>query len=209
MMLLMALLLIAGLLVCNELWSRHHRTHGELSRKFIHITVGSLVAFWPFWLTWSQIEWVSLAFLVVLGLSKQFKIFQAIHSVQRPTQGEFLFAIAVGAVALMTHDKWIYAAALLQMSLADGLAAVFGVKYGRRHAYFVFGHDKSLVGSATFFVVSVAILIGYSLVGETSIGIIQILGLSSVATVIENLGVAGLDNLLVPLAIAVSLRLLA
>ncbi len=176
--------------------------HSELGRKFIHVTVGSFVAFWPFFLSWPQIELLSVAFLIVVGLSKYFHIFRAIHNVLRPTWGEVFFALAVGLVALLTHDKWIYMAALLQMSLADGLAAIVGKSFGASTRYKVFNQEKSLVGTLTFLVISIMLLVLYSIHSGTTLSPAFILGLAAAATAIENLGVHGLDNLLVPFLIA-------
>lgn len=203
--LILTILAVLVLLLGNETWWRGHAVHGEFSRKFIHVTVGSFVAFWPFILSWRQIEWLSVAFLVAVGLSKYFHVFRAIHSVQRPTWGEVYFAAAVGLVALLTHNKWIYAAALLQMSLADGLAAILGIRYGRRQSYLVLGHAKSVVGTLTFFVVSVVILLGFSQWSGMVLGLGWMVGVGALVSALENLAIAGLDNLLVPLAVAVLL----
>jgi dolichol kinase len=203
---LLTVLAVLALLVVNELWWHKRAVHGELSRKFIHITVGSFVAFWPFYLSWLNIRELSLAFIVVVALSKYFKLFQAIHAVQRPTWGEIFFALAVGATTLITQDKWIYMAAVLQMSLADGLAAVIGSHQGKRGLrYSVFGHPKSLVGTGTFFVTSVLILAGYSHWSGHGLGIAWIILGSAAASIIENFGVKGLDNLLVPLLVVLIL----
>jgi phytol kinase len=201
MQLCLAVLAVFTLLVVNEIWWRHSRTPNELNRKFVHITVGSFVAFWPFFLSWHEIVGLSVAFLVVVGISKYLHIFNAIHSVTRPSWGEVCFALAVGLVALMTHDKWIYMAALLQMSLADGLAAVIGTTFGRQTRYKLFGHTKSIVGTLTFFVTSLVILAVLSSYGDVSLSLAFIIGLSAGASLIENLGVYGLDNLLVPVVI--------
>lgn len=208
MNLALAVAIVFILLCVSELWFRKHKSHSELSRKFVHITVGSFVAFWPFFLSWHQIQFLSLAFLVVVALSRYLHIFQAIHSVQRPTWGELAFAIAVGAVSLITHNKWIYMAALLQMSLADGLAAVIGTQYGKRHKYTVFGHAKSVIGTATFFVISLIILLAYQQLSGMTVPVTTILVLATSASLIENFGVRGLDNLLVPLLIAATLQLI-
>lgn len=189
------------ILVGSELWWRKHITHGEFSRKFVHITVGSFVAFWPFFLSWNQIRLLSLGFLIVVGISKHFRLFRAIHSVQRPTMGELYFALSVGLITVITHDKWIYAASLMQMSLADGFAAVMGVRFGRQ-SYLVFSHRKSLVGTLTFFFTSLAILAAYAQLASVHLGAVFMIGAAALAALIENLGVAGLDNLLVPVAIA-------
>ncbi len=209
MSLILTIAFVFALLVGSELWWRARKPHDEFSRKFIHIVVGSIAAFWPFYLLWGQIVFLSAAFIVVVGVSRYFNLFKAIHAVERPTWGEIFFALAVGVLAFITHEPWIYAAALLHMSLADGLAAVVGVTWGKRTRYMVFRHPKSLEGSATFFVVSLAILSGYSALSGTPLQPSTILGLAAATTLIENLGVAGLDNLFVPLVIGVALTRLA
>jgi len=203
--LILAVLVVFMLLVINELWWRSREVHTEFGRKFVHVTVGGFVAFWPFLLTWRQIEALSVAFLVVVIASKYLRLFQAIHSVQRPTWGELFFAVAVGSVALVTHDKWIYAAALLQMALADGLAAIIGVQYGNRFKYLIFKHPKSWAGTLTFFVVSLAILAGFSQWSGQTLTLSYMLVVGALATALENVAVWGLDNVLVPLLVAVML----
>ncbi len=206
MKLILTVLLIFGLLVSSEAWWRIRKPHNEFSRKFIHIFVGSLAAIWPFYLAWWQILSLSAAFVIVVLISKYLHIFQAIHSVERPTWGEILFAIAVGGLAFVTHQPWIYAVALLHMSLADGLAAIAGVTWGKRTQYKIFGHCKSVVGSATFLVVSVLLLTGFSQLSGTMLQPSVILGIAVMTMAIENLGVFGLDNLLVPLVVGVALE---
>lgn len=206
MALILTILTVFALLVFNEIWWRTHSKPTELSRKFIHITVGCFVAFWPFILTWNQIIFLSTAFVVVVLVSKYLHIFRAIHSVQRPTWGELFFALAVGLVAMVTHHKGVYAAALLQMSLADGLAAIVGMRYGKNNQYKVFGSTKSVVGTLTFFVISTALLLGYAQFAVNDITLMYILALAATTSLLENIGVYGLDNLLVPLFIAFALN---
>jgi len=185
-------------------WRRHWLAN-EFGRKFVHITVGSFVAFWPFFMSWNQIRLLSLAFLVVVVLSDRFKLFHAVHSVQRPTFGEICFAAVVGLLTFVTHSKGIYAASLLQMSLADGLAAVLGVRYGRDNKYHVLGHLKSVVGTSTFFIVSLCLLVGYGLYSVAGISLPAAIAGALIATAVENLAPLGLDNLVVPLFIGLLL----
>ena len=205
MALILTVLFIFLLLVSSELWWRKKRPNDEFSRKFIHIFVGSFVALWPFYISWNWILVLSAAFLIVISLSKYFNIFQAIHAVERPTWGEVFFAVAVGGLVFITREPWIYAAALLHMSLADGFAAVVGVTWGKSTNYKIFRHTKSIVGSATFFVVSLAILAGYSYVSGQTLQPGMIVGLAMLTTAIENVGIGGLDNLFVPLVVGVVL----
>jgi phytol kinase len=200
-----AVLAVFIILVVCEFWWQRHETDDEFSRKTVHITIGSFVAFWPFFLTWGQIELLSIAFLIVVSISKSLHLFEAIHSVQRPTWGELFFAAAVGIVALVAQDKWVYAAALLQMSLADGLAAIVGTRFGGRYKYLVFGHPKSVVGTLTFFVVSLSTLLVFNGHFDPSLSLGLLIGTSLIAALIENIGINGSDNLLVPLAVALLL----
>jgi phytol kinase len=174
----------------------------------VHIVVGSYVAIWPFYLTWTQIELLSIAFFVVVVVSKYFNLFQAIHSVQRPTMGELFFALAVGSVALITHDKWIFMIALLQMSLADGLAAVIGTRYAKRAKYSIMGHTKSFVGSLTFLIVSLILMTVYSVFAPGVEFSYLFILVAITTTLVENVSIYGLDNFLVPIVTAIALKLI-
>lgn len=205
MLLLVVCCVVFAVLCFAEFGWRRGWLKNEFGRKFVHILVGSFVAFWPLFLTWNQILILSGAFVVTVIASKHLKIFRSIHSVQRPTWGEVYFAVSVGLLALLTQDGWMYMAALLHMSLADGLAAIIGVKFGKSTSYKVLGHTKSIVGSMTFFIVSLAILIGYSIGTGTEISVAILIGTAFIATILENTSSRGLDNITVPVWVAIIL----
>lgn len=171
--------------------------HGEGARKFAHIIIGVQVALWPMYLDWFEIRLISIALTIGFIVCMRLRIFQSIGAVERLSYGEVLFALAIGGLTLITQSHAIYAAAILHLSVADGLAALIGMQYGKKTRYKVFGHTKSIVGSGTFFVVSVAILSVYS----TAVGGISlpwILAGASGATMLENVGMYGIDNVIVP-----------
>ena len=209
MALLLAVFVVFVLLLASELWWRARRPHDEFSRKFVHITVGSFVAFWPFFLSWQQVRLLGVAFVFGVVVSKYFKVFTAIHAVERPTYGEVCFALSVVALTFITHDKAVFAAAALHMGLADGLAAIGGTIWGKSNSYKILGHTKSLVGSATFMLCSLLILIGYATIQTHSINPVLLVGLALVATGLENIAVYGLDNLAVPVVLALALQTMA
>ncbi|MEO6513616.1 MAG: hypothetical protein ABIR37_02920 [Candidatus Saccharimonadales bacterium] len=197
------------MLASTEILWRYGHVKKEYARKLVHVSVGTFVAFWPFFLDWTEIRLLSLAFVLVIALSLWLKIFKSIHSVERPTWGEVLFALSVGFISLLTTDPYIYAAAILHMSLADGAAAVVGAKYGKTNGYRIFGQYKSRVGSLAFLIVSLVVLTWYVLVSGADIPVIFIAGLALAATALENAGWRGFDNLLVPVVIAVILETLS
>lgn len=140
-----------------------------------------------------------------VAVSTYTKFFKAIHSVQRPTWGELLFAASVGVLAYVARSHWVYSAALLIMSVADGLAAVIGMKFGRSNRYSVFGYTKSVAGTITFLVATIIILLGFS---QAMPGIFSywFVAIALLATILENVSIRGLDNLLVPVVVAICLN---
>ena len=196
---------IAIVLVLNELWWKHKQTHREHSRKLIHIAVGSFAATWPYYLSWSEIRVMSVLFLLVVIVSKLLNIFASIHEVERFTVGEICFALAIGALTFITKSPWIYTASLLQMSLADGLAAIVGLHYGHGNRYKVFGATKSITGTVTFIAVSFVILLAADLLSQAHIAVAWMALIAVAAAAIENVAVYGLDNILLPLGVALML----
>jgi phytol kinase len=208
MYLLLTVFAVFAILIISELWWRRQMIHGEFSRKFVHITVGSFVAFWPYFLSRKEMLLLSAAFIAVVLLSKRKKIFRSIHTVQRPTYGEVYFAVMVGILAVANVHPHIFTAALLVMSLADGLAAVIGTRFGKSNAYKIFGARKSVAGTLTFFLVTGLILAVYAMQPGNADVAPWVVVLTLAATALENVAKHGLDNLAVPLLIVGSLQVL-
>lgn len=179
--------------------------HGEGARKFVHMLVALQAAFWPLFLDWNEVRIISIGLTIGFMVSMKLRVFQSLGNVPRLTYGEVLFALIIGALTLVTSSRGIYAAAMLHLGFADGLAALIGLRFGRTTTYHIFNHRKSLVGTMTFFVTSLAILIGFSLLGTPGLSWQYIALGAVVATLLENIGVIGLDNLLVPAWIVVLL----
>jgi dolichol kinase len=201
----LAVIVVFAVLIFAEYLSRYKGVHSELTRKFVHILVGIFVAFWPFFLSWGQIQFLSIAFLIVIGLSVKFHIFRSIHAVERNATGEVLFALVIGILALIVTNKWVFAASMLHLSLADGLAAIVGLGWGDHNKYKILGHTKSIAGSLTFFFVAVLIMIWYTYFSHTPADAAIVIGLPVVATIVENLAIRGTDNLAIPLLIGLAL----
>lgn len=193
------------ILLAAEYLSRARNIHAELTRKLVHVAVGTFVAFWPFFLSWRQIQLLSLAFFVVICISVKLDIFRSIHAVKRGITGELLFAIVIGLLALISTTKWVFLVAMLHLSIADGLAALIGLGWGDTNSYKVLGHTKSIAGSLAFLVSSYVILAMYGIFAHSPTSFLTLLWLPVVATATENVAVQGTDNLIMPMLIAVVL----
>lgn len=209
MWIFVAVIAVFLILVFAEYLSRYKGVHSELTRKLVHVLVGSFVAFWPFFLSWRQIQMLSLAFLLVILLSIWFNIFKSIHAVKRNMAGEVLFAMVIGILAFLSTSEWVFAASMLFLSVADGMAAIVGLLWGDENQYKVFGHVKSVAGSLAFFFSAVLICIAYTMFSGTTQSVTVLLWLPVVATIAENLAVNGTDNLVIPLLAALVLTSIA
>lgn len=196
--------IVLVILLLAELIRLKQKKATEGQRKFVHILVGCLAAGGPYFLEWWQIQTLGVLMLAVVLLAKQLGIFRSIFGVKRHTWGELLFALVFILLPFLTHDPAVFALAVLHMSLADGFAALLGIRYGKSSQYKVFGNTKSIVGTMTFFIISIGLLTAFSYLA-TPLALHQILLLATLVTALENVGVRGFDNFLVPMALVVAL----
>jgi phytol kinase len=205
MMFVLAILGVLAVLLIAEYLARTTRMHAELTRKFVHMLVGSFVAFWPFFLTWRQIELLSLAFFVVILVSVKFTIFKSIHTVPRQAVGEIGFAMVIGLLALISSSEWIFTASMLCLSIGDAMAAIVGLLLGDGNQYKVFGKTKSVAGTTAFLVVTIMVMAVYVMASHDSANITTLLIIPILATVTENVAINGTDNVIMPVLIALLL----
>jgi len=187
-------------------YSKRHRSP-ELSRKLVHISHGIAAAIWPFFVAYRVIIAIEILFLLLAALARKFRVFRGISQVDRISGGEIFFPLGIIGSALFYPSTWIFAAAMLELALADSAAALIGKKYGK-HKFTVFGNQKSLEGSLAFTLVSVVIMgwvVLFAPAGfETMWPLIILLPLFTALT--EAVAPFGLDNLLIPLVVVVVLR---
>ena len=183
----------------------HHRLIiGEHSRKLIHILTALWMATWRFNLTPLEITYLGLALLIILSSVKQFRWFNSIFDVNRVTYGEFVYVIGIITTALIFPSPSVYALAIINLGVADGLAAIVGMRYGRKK-YNVFGSTKSLIGMFTSFtIVLISGIIFWVIAAEYKPELIfvisHIVATAAVVSGLEFVSVKGLDNLTIPLA---------
>lgn len=205
MAVILTLIAVGFVLLIAEYIARNTTTHPELTRKFVHMCVGTFVAFWPMFLSWREIELLSGAFLIVMLVSIRISAFKAIHTTPKRAIGEISFAVVIGLLAMLSSNKWIFMAAMLNLSIGDAMAAIAGLLWGESNTYKVFGKTKSIIGTSAFFVVSVMIMMLYVHFSPDTAGFVTLFVVPILATLTENVAVNGSDNLIMPLLIALIL----
>jgi dolichol kinase len=128
----------------------------------------------------------------------------------RATYGDMFLALAIFLAAHLTHNRVFFMLAILEVAIADGLAAVAGRAYEKNWAYSVFKNEKTVIGSMVFWLVSVCILGAGLLPAHDAIAFrdyfLILLLLPPALTLVENLSLLGLDNLLLALLTVAVLR---
>lgn len=203
---------VFGLLQVGEALWRAKILRGENLRKFIHMSVGSFIAIWPWLISWRAIQIVGVAMLAVVLINRYFRFFHFSSGIGREEYGDIFLASAIVICALLTDVKSFFAIAILQVSIADGVAAMVGKRVSRRWKYKVYHQTKTVLGSmafwlASFFIIAAGVPLGAHNFINFQDYVILLLALPPVLTVVENVSGLGLDNLSVPLVTLLALHL--
>jgi len=205
-----------GLLMAPVLLLRRAgRLSAEGSRKLIHVGMGLVVATFPwiFTVLWPVLALTGgfvlllAALRVVPALRERFGA--ALCGVERASWGDLYFPIAAGGLFCLTHAQPVnYVIPILILALADAAAALIGTRFGR-HCYLADEGEKSWEGSAAFLVVALGCVFVPLLVVGVAPWHALLTGLiiAAVTMLLEATAWRGLDNLFVPFATLVMLRL--
>lgn len=191
--------------------------HLEIQRKLLHIALGSVSLSFPFvFETTSEVVLLVLIALAVL-LSLHYvpilrrTLGESIYGVKRSWLGGGLFLVTIITLFFVAKDNYtLYAGPLLLVTFADAFAAIVGSKYGEKY-YTIFGCNKSVEGTVTFFVagfIAIALLLTFT-TSCVPITIIYIsFSVAALTTAAELFAGKALDNITVPATTFVVLQYL-
>ena len=184
---------------------RRWNAHGEWSRKLVHIGGGAVVPLaWLFGLhRWLAIPAAAAITLLAL-LNHRRRLLPAIEDVERPSYGTVAYGASI-TLLLLLFWPWRPAAicaGVLVMALGDGLAGLVGPRVASP-SWRVLGERRSLAGTATMAVMTLAVLLTLAFVAPPAPAPALLLLLALLATGLEQIALQGLDNLTVPLAVGV------
>lgn len=191
------------ILAVEWLW-RRGKLRGEYARKTVHILLSVSLAFMPLYLSWNLIQIGAILSILGVVLLRTTKQIQSVYDVKRSSLGDVVGPLAIAIIAFLEPSRSLFAAVVLHIGLADGLAAVVGTRFGKSNQYVVLGSKKSWAGTATFFVCSFMITLGLIMFGP-AIGFATLwpllVLLPMATTLVENFGVYGSDNALIALTV--------
>ena len=187
---------IAILLIISEKVLNKYPT---FSRKFLHIMVGNVIFILPLFTNQFVITFLAAApFIVLTFLMSQYSPIKFNDRISTSGHGLGLvyYAISWTVLAFFFYDQqWIIAVGIAAMSYGDGMAALFGERFGK-HKYNIFGDKKSFEGSIAMFlvlIVTLGIVLAYYNVFTANFIIIPVVAF--IATIFEGITPKGLDNI--------------
>jgi phytol kinase len=200
-------LALLGLLAGLRLLRQRFALHPELARKLSHLGFGLITLTFP-WIFHSAVPVIVVSAIAIGSLlalrfvpSLRASVGEAVHGVDRSSLGDLYFPIAVSGLFLLADGNWVlYTLPLLTLTLADAVAALIGVSYGRLKYDGTDGR-KSIEGSLAFFLVSfLAIHIPLLLFTTTGRAESLLIGLTFgvLVMLLEAVAWRGLDNLFIP-----------
>ena len=198
---------LLGMLTGLRMLRQRVTLHPELARKLSHLGFGliTLTFPWLFHSVWPVIIVSALAMVTLLALryvpALRSTVGEAVHGVDRASFGDLYFPIAVTGLFVLSKGSWVlYTLPLLTLTLADAVAALIGVSYGRLKYDGAEGR-KSIEGSLAFFLVAfLAIHLPLLLLTPTGRAESLLIGLTFgvLVMLLEAVAWRGLDNLFIP-----------
>lgn len=186
---------------------RSSKEKSEFPRKIVHILVGNWIFLGPLFENYWAMIFTPLVFVFLNYFSIKSQTF---HSMERNGSkrdyGTVYYAISLVLLSSLSYytGKWIYALiGILIMTYGDGLAALFGMKYGYRN--FIVNPKKTYEGSFIVFVFGfiISLILPLFYFEKISVSFTFFLGISLIngiySLILELAGRNGLDNLLLPI----------
>jgi phytol kinase len=181
--------------------------HPEIFRKCSHVGLGIVCLSFP-WLfanAWPVFALSGFALLALLALrvvpALRASVGRVVHGVQRSSGGDLYFPLAASGLFALSHGDWVlYTIPVLTLTLADAVAALIGIFYGK--VRFDGGDGpKTIEGSIAFFVVAFlaahAPLLLFTSTGRAESLLIGVT-FGILVMMLEALAWRGLDNLFIP-----------
>ena len=175
----------------------------ELSRKIVHIGTGAVVPL-AWWFAIPAAIALPFAAIVTLAtaINQQWRLIPAVEDVDRDSYGTTAYGISITTLLLLFWEQQPEAvcAGVLVMACGDGLAGLVGRSVASPR-WSVLGQTKSLVGTTTMLAVSFGVLLALAATTGPVVNGSTALLLAAVATGLEQISPAGIDNLSVPLTV--------
>ncbi|MED5165419.1 diacylglycerol/polyprenol kinase family protein [Prochlorococcus sp. MIT 1306] len=194
--------MLSAAVVCRVRWPNQR----ELSRKIVHIGTGPVIPL-AWWLGIPSNWAIPMAILItiVILINHRWRLLPAIEDVNRNSYGTVAYALTITLLLIFfwPENAAAVCSGVLVMAFGDGLAGLIGRKV-RSPNWLIWGQRKSIAGTLTMAVITLIILFTLSLLIDASFHPLRIFAVTGLAVGLEQLSRWGIDNLTVPMGVAVA-----
>lgn len=194
--------MLSAAVVCRVRWPNQR----ELSRKIVHIGTGPVIPL-AWWLGIPSDWAIPMAILItiVILINHRWRLLPAIEDVNRNSYGTVAYALTITLLLIFfwPENAAAVCSGVLVMAFGDGLAGLIGRKV-RSPNWLIWGQRKSIAGTLTMAVITLIILFTLSLLIDASFHPLRIFAVTGLAVGLEQLSRWGIDNLTVPMGVAVA-----
>ncbi|MEK7274446.1 MAG: hypothetical protein AAB110_04240 [Candidatus Desantisbacteria bacterium] len=183
----------------------------KITRKIVHIGAGIISFFLPLLVNLQTTISIGILFAFLLFWTKKRQLLNSIHKNGSENFGPIFFPVglALCAIVFWNINPIIFQGSSLILGLSDGLAGLFGQRFGKIR--YNFTGDKTLEGSLVFFLVAFVILLSILTFHKNTVGFGKIsfvlLG-ALILSIIEGVSGKGWDNLFIPVSGGIVLYLI-
>ncbi len=197
------LIYIIIIFLISVIYQKINQNNKEVLRKIIHIGIGPLI---PIAKVLDVEKTSALYFTGVISLltfiNYQFKLLPTIEDVDRKSYGTIFYCLSLLILINLFWDKdpTSLFAGFFIMTFGDGFAGLIGKKVKSKSWLFL-NQKKSLIGTLTMFLTSLIVVFGLSYFHKYTFNI-NFFTIAIISTVLEQLSIFGIDNLIVPISAA-------
>lgn len=196
---------IFTVLMLVHVMKKGHANREELTRKIVHISVSfSWIIMYYYFGSSIHLIIPPLTFVLLNYMAYKKDIF----SMERKEGVSFgtvyypISMVILSGISIYNPDFLpFYGIGLFCMSLGDGFAPIVASKVCLM-TFYIKGNRKSLAGSMTVFIACFFVIYTFSFLLQLPIHVTDIMFVSLSGMILELIGVRGLDNLLLPVGIA-------
>lgn len=155
---------------------------------------------------WVALPSAALATLLT-AVNHRRHLLPGLEDVNRASYGTVAYGASITLLLLVwwPRNPLVVAAGVLVMAFADGLAGLVGPQV-TSPSWRILGERRSLAGTATMALTSLVVLLALAALAGASGQPVPtpaaLVGIALAAALLEQVGIGGLDNLSVPLAVA-------
>jgi len=177
----------------------HKGVTAILTRKVAHIGGGILSSLLPYFVTLPEAIFIGGIFSLILIWTRRKHLLNSVHQIEEKNMGAVLFPIGltISACLFWKTNPLIYQGSALLMGLSDGFAGLIGRRFGK--LFYSFTGRKTLEGSFTFLITTLAIIIPLIMLMNQPIKISKVIIGAIILTFVEGAIGKGFDNLFVPI----------